>query len=251
MRRPVPRSIRMYEFHSAMSVAGLAKRLSEAPPGGPVVEVNGEREHSTITVGRKQERDSVTGQIIIPEAVHADDQTVLSHSAYWFNLSKRNRLAVVASSKDAPFRAIRDALDGTATMSAMDYDKRVMARVAEAIRTRSVGIVYDPRFEFEGSEGYDGLARSGFTVTRSRCATTRINYGDMLKSASMFEPVFRVQQADGICDETKAQGMILKISRRFGFSAYVDIALESWIRFLETYVLPAMRDTGDDSTLGD
>lgn len=241
----------MYEFHSAMSVVGLAKRLSEAPPGGPVVEVNGEREHSTIKVGHKQERDSVTGQIIIPEAVHADDETVLGHSAYWFNLSKRNRLAVVASGKDAPFRAIRDALAEAADMSAMAYDKRVMVRVAEALRTSSDSIIYDPRFEFEGREGYDGLARSGFTVTRSRCATTRISYGDMLESASMFEPVFRVRQADGICDETKAQGMILKVSRHFGFSAYIDIAPESWIRFLETYVLPAMRDTRDDGTLGD
>lgn len=88
-------------------------------------------------------------------------------------------------------------------------------------------------------------------MTRSRCATTRINYGDMLESASMLEPVFRVQQADGICDEVRAQGMILKVSRQFAFSAYIDIALESWIVFLEACALPAMRGSGDDGALGD
>ena len=241
----------MYDFHSTTALTGLARRLSEAPPGGPVVEVNGKREHSTIRVGRRQERDSVTGRITIPEVVHADDETMLSHSAYWFHLSRKNKLAVITGGKDAPFRAIRDALDGAAVMSAMAQDKGVMARVAEAVRTRADCIIYDPRFEFEGTDGYDGLARSGFTVTRSRCATTRINYGDMLKSASMLEPIFRVRQADGICDEAKDPGMILKVSRHFGFSAYVDIALESWIQFLEAYVLPAMRDAGDDGTLGD
>lgn len=247
----MPRNIRMYDFHSAMALTGLARRLSEAPPGGPAVEVNGKREHTTITVGRRQERDSVTGRITVPEVVRADEEVMLSHSAYWFHLSKKNRLAVVTSSKDAPFRAIRDALDGDAVMSAMVYEKRAMARVAEAIRTKADCIIYDPRFEFEGIDGYDGLARSGFTVTRNRCATTRIDYGNMLKSASMLEPILRVRQADGICDEVKDTGMILKVSRHFGFSAYVDIALESWIQFLEAYVLPAMRDAGDNGTLGD
>ena len=241
----------MYEFHSPMSHAGLAKRLAEAPPGGLAVEVNGKREHSTIEVSRRRERDSVTGRITIPEAVQADDQTVLSHTVYGFHLSKKSRLAVIASSRDAPFRVIRDALDEDAAMSPTAYDKRAMSRVADAIRANCDAIIYDPRFEFEGSEGYDGLARSGFTVTRSRCATTRINYGDMLESASMFEPVFRVRQAEGICDEAREQGMILKVSRHFGFSAYVDIELESWIRFLETYVLPAIRRTGDGGALGD
>lgn len=241
----------MYDFHTTTALTGLARRLSEAPPGSPTVEVNGKREHSTISVGRRQERDSVTGRITIPEAVHADDGTVLNHSTYRFHLSKKNKLAVITSRKDAPFRAIRGALDGAAVMSAMAQDKRVMARVAEAIRTRADCIIYDPRFEFEGTDGYDGLARSGFTVTRSRCATTRINYGDMLKSASMLEPIFRVRQADGVCDEAKDPGMILKVNRRFEFSAYVDIALESWIQFLESYVLPTMRDDGDDGTLGD
>ncbi len=247
----MPRSVRMYEFHSDVSLVVLAKRLSEAPPGNPVVDVNGKREYSTIQVGRRQARDSLMGQIVIPEAVSADDRTVLSHSTYWFHLSKRNRLAVIASSKDAPYRAIRGALGKAADMSAIDYDKRVMVRVADAILANTDSIIYDPRFEFEGREGYDGLARSGFTVTRSRCATTRINYGDMLGAASRFEPIFRVRQADGICDETKERGMILKVSRHFGFSAYVDIALESWILFLETYILPAMRSDRANNTLGD
>lgn len=136
----------MYGFHSAMGPAGLAKRLSEAPPGAPVVDVNGKRVHSTVKVGRNQDRDSVTGQAIIPDAVHVDGEPVLSHSAYLFHLGKKNRLAVVASNKEAPFRALRDALAEAAVMSAIVYDKGAMARVAEAIRTSSDSIIDDSAF---------------------------------------------------------------------------------------------------------
>lgn len=36
-------------------------------------------------------------------------------------------------------------------------------------------------------------------------------------------------------------GRILKINRRFGFSMYVDVHLDKWIRFVEKYALPALK----------
>ena len=242
----MPRSIRIYALHSDEDVGRMRDEIAKHRPQSPIVEVDGKKHRPEIAVGPRRGADRLYGIVRVPTATAADDGPVLGHNTYSFYLAKAPATAAIEGNQKVPYDILRAALGGTAEISPHAYDKRRMVAVSDAIRASGNAIIHDPRFEFGGggSDGYDGLFRSGFTVTRSRCATTRSNYDKMLERASVFEPVLRVFRADGICDETSEMGKLLKINRRYGFSMYVDLQLDMWIRFIKKYALPALE--GDE-----
>ena len=185
-------------------------------------------------------RDRLHGSVQIPTVSESADGPVLDHTTYQFYISTSPQMAVVQTGQKAPYAVLRSALEGAAAVEEYGADKRGMARLADAIREHGGNIIHDPHFEFEGGAGYDGLSRSGFTLTRSRCATTRLEYAEMLKRASVFEPIVRVFQADGICEDRHETGRLLRINRNFGFSMYLDVPLEMWAVFMKKCVHPAL-----------
>ena len=237
----MPRSIRLYALYTDEDVGKIRAKISKYRPQSPIVEVNGKKYLPEILVRGERGSDHLYGTVRIPTETAADDGPVLGHSVYAFYLGKIPQTAVIQSSQKAPYDVLRTALGDATAIQPHVYDKRIMVKISDAIRASGNAIIHDPRFEFEGSNGYHGLSRSGFTVTRTRCATTRLDYGEMLKRSSIFEPVLRVFQADGICDEKNETGRLLKINRHFGFSMYVDVSLDLWVQFVKKYVLPALK----------
>lgn len=237
----MPRSIRICALYSDEDMGKIRDEIGRHRPQSPIVEVDGKKHLPEIAVSQGQGGDRLYGTVRVPTATAADNGTALGHDTYAFYLGRAPPEAAIQGGRNAPYDILRAALGGMAEMSPYAYDKRRMISMSDAIRASGNAIIYDPCFEFEGVDGYDGLYRSGITVARSRCATTRPRYGEMLERASMFEPVLRVYQADGMCDEASEMGRILKINRRFGFSMYVDVHLDKWIRFVEKYALPALK----------
>ena len=240
----MPRSIRIYALYSDEDMGKIRDEIGRRRPQSPIVEVDGKGHIPEIAVSRGQGGDHLYGTVMVPTAAAADNGPALGHDTYAFYLVRAPPGDAIQGGRNAPCDILRAALGGMAEMSPYAYDKRRMISMSDAIRASGNAIIYDPCFEFEVGDGYDGLSRSGIAVARNRCATTRPRYGEMLERASMFEPVLRVYQADGICDEASEMGRILKISRRFGFSMYVDVHLDKWIRFVKKYALPALRGGG-------
>ena len=237
----MPRSIRIYALYSDEDMGKIRAEIGRHRPQAPIVEVDGKGHLPEIAVSRGQGGDHLYGTVRVPTAAAADNGPALGHDTYAFYLVRAPPGDAIQGGRNAPCDILRAALGGMAEMSPYAYDKRRMISMSDAIRASGNAILYDPCFEFEVGDGYDGLSRSGIAVARNRCATTRPRYGEMLERASLFEPVLRVYQADGICDEASEMGRILKINRRFGFSMYVDVHLDKWIRFVKKYALPALR----------
>ena len=232
--------MRIYALYSDEDIGKIRARIGKHRPQSPIVEVDGKRYLPEIAVSPGRGGDHLYGTVRVPTATAADGGSVLGHSTYAFYLGRAPPAAAIQGSRKAPYDILRAALGDAAEVLPYAYDKRRMIMISDAIRASGNAIIHDPRFEFEGKDGYNGLSRSGFTVTRSRCATTRPHYGEMLEKASVFEPVLRVFRADGICDESSEAGKLLKINRHFGFSTYFDVPLNMWIRFVKKYALPAL-----------
>ena len=237
----MPRSIRVYALYTDEDMEEIRAKISKYRPQSPIVELNGKKYLPEILVKGERGSDHLYGTVRIPTETVAGDEPVLGHSAYAFYLGKAPQTVVIQGSQKAPYDVICAALGDATAIQPHMCDKRTMVKVSDAIRASGNAIIHDPRFEFEGSNGYHGLSRTGFTVTRTRCATTRLDYNEMLKRSSIFEPVLRVFQAVGICDETSETGRLIKINRHFGFSMYVDVSLDLWVQFVKKYVLPALK----------
>lgn len=234
-------SMSFYGLRTDEDIGEIQARICRHRPQSPIVEADGKKHLPEIAVSPGQGGDRLYGTVRVPTATAAASGPVLGHTTYAFCLGRApTPPAATRESQEAPCDILRSALGGMAEMSPYAYDKRRTIAVSDAIRASGDAIIHDPRFEFGGSNGYDGLFRSGFTVTRSRCATTQPRYAEMLERASVFEPVMRVFRADGICDEADEMGKLVKISRRFAFSMYVDVQLDKWIRFAKKYALPAL-----------
>lgn len=237
----MPRSMRLCALYTDEGVGKIRARISKDHPQSPIVEVNGKKHLPKILVRGERGSDYPYGTVRIATEAAAGDGPVPGHSAYAFYLGKTPQTAVIQSSQKAPCDVHRTAPGDATETQPHVHDKRVMVKISDSIRASGNAIIHDPRFEFEGRDGYDGLSRSGFTVTRSRCATTRLDCGKMLKRSPVFEPVLRVLQADGMCDEAGETGGLLKINRRFGFSMRVDVSLDLLVRFAKKYVLAALK----------
>lgn len=233
----VPRSVKLYRFHSLAGMRDVADAIARAPVSEPSVVVNNRTHRPEIVVDKKPGRGRISGAIRLPYRLATEAGELLGHSLYRFLLSNQPRLAVVQTARAAPVRVLAGVLGDRSKISEFEYDKGVMDRIVNRM-LKTGAILHDPRFEFVGAEGYDGLARSGFTPVGERCATTRKHYRKMLDQSSRFEPVLRVYQAGGICEEERPRGILLKIKRDLTLSMYTDVTLESWVTFVERYVVP-------------
>ena len=188
---------------------------------------------------------SIIGIIQIPSKNKVNENLFIQHDTYSFYIDKTKNLIIIEGSQTQPLRILQKVLKEKVEIKEIEQNKDTMTKISDSIRNNSNCIIHDPRFEFAGTEGYEGLSREGFTVTRTRCATTRVRYDDMLKRASMFEPIFRIFQICGIIDEKSEKGKLLKINRHFGFSMYVDAGFDKWVEFIIDVISSALCD-GED-----
>ena len=212
----------------------------------PSVVVDNKTHRPEIAVDKESGRGRISGAIRIPHRLSTEAGELLGHGLYRFSLSKQLRIAVVQTGRAAPVRVLAGVLGDRSEISEFEYDKGVMVGLVRRM-LETGAILHDPRFEFWGAEGYDGLARSGFTPVGERCATTRKRYSEMLDLSSRFEPVLRVYHAGGICEEERPRGILLKIKRDLTLSTYADASMESWVAFVDQYVVPEIAA----GTLGD
>ena len=235
------RSVKIYRVHTDTPIGSIRDALSAHRPTTPCVEIAGTKHIPKIRVGDEPSGDHLYASVRIPTEVESSGGAVIDHTTYQLYVGTNPSMVVIQTGQKPPYAILRSALDGTAAVEEYEVDKSMMVRVADAIRARGGNIVHDPRFEFEGGAGYEGLSRSGFTLTRSQCATTRLKYGDMLEKATIFEPVMRVFQAEGICEGRIDAGRLLKINRNFAFSMYIDVSFERWVVFLQKCVHSALK----------
>lgn len=62
----------------------------------------------------------------------------------------------------------------------------------------------------------------------------------MPKRAPAFEPIVRVFQADGMCEDRHEAGRLPRINGNLGFSMYVGVPLEMWAAFMKKHAHPAL-----------
>ena len=233
----VPKSVKLYRFHSLASMRDIAAALAGARVNEPSVVVNNKTHRPEIAIDKEPGRGRISGAIRIPYRLATEAGELLGHGLYRFSLSKQLQIAVVQTGRVAPVRVLASVLGDRSEINELGYDRDVMAGFVRRM-LETGAILHDPRFEFGSAEGYDGLARSGFTPVGERCATTRKGYSEMLDLSSRFEPVLRVYHAGGICEEERPRGILLKIKRDLTLSTYADASMESWIAFVDQYVVP-------------
>ena len=235
------RSAKIYRAYADAPIDGIRDAPASSHPTTPCVEIAGTTHIPEIRVGDKPSSDHLHASVRIPTEVESSDGPVIGHTTCQLYAGTSPSMAVIQTGQKPPYAVLRSALDGTAAVEEREVGKPTMARAADAIRARGGNIIHDPRLEFEGGAGYEGLSRGGFALTRGRCATSRLKYGDMLEKATVFEPVTRVFQAEGICEGRVDAGRLPKINRHAAFSMHIDVSLEMWVVLLQKCVHSALK----------
>lgn len=240
----LPRSVKIFHYYTNAPLKEITAKLQNSKLDKFVIEIEQESYYPKFKIIKDPKDTSITGKLQIPKQNEINDKPSIHYDVYDFYLDKKTNLAIIQGNQPQSFRILRNALEGIAEMREFERNKDMMIRISDYIKNNSNSIIHDPRFEFAGVKGYKGLSREGFTVTRTRCATSRAGYDERLSKASMFEPIFRIFKIKGIVEEENEKGKLLKINRSFRFSMYVDVSFDEWIAFIN-HVFLALRDESD------
>ena len=183
---------------------------------------------------------SLTGYVQIPILIEKEN-TVLDKISYDFYIDNTKKFIIIQTKQPKPRKLLQGVMGKNVSINEIDTDKENMKSVSESILSHCNCIIHNPRFDFAGTNGYNGHAVEAFTMAQRTCVTKDPQYQDMMKQASQFKPIFRIFDAEGIAEEQTERGRFLKVNPDLSFSMYVDVDVKGWVKFVRDVIYPVLK----------